>query len=82
VEDGYCVNKKKLIDVFKDEYLPLYHVRMKPYFILQTLAKNKCIKRKKKKATQETILFSTSKVQEIVSSHGGRVQGNMISSNS
>lgn len=75
------MNKRKLNDVFKDEYLPLYHVRMKPYLILPTLAKNKCIKRAKKNA-QGTVFFNASKVQEIVSSHGGRMQGNMISSNS
>lgn len=79
MEDEYCMNKKKLTDIFKDEYLPLYHVRMTPYLILQALAQYKCIK-KVNKDTPELVLFKASKVQEIVSSHGGRVQGNRISS--
>ncbi|KDR14736.1 putative helicase mov-10-B.1 [Zootermopsis nevadensis] len=73
MEDEYCMNKKKLTDIFKDEYLPLYHVRMTPYLILQALAQYKCIKRVNKD-TPELVLFKASKVQEIVSSHGGRVQ--------
>jgi hypothetical protein len=76
VEDGYYMNKKKLIDVFKDEYLPLYHVRMKPYIILQTLARIKCVK-KGKKQTKDTVFFSSSEVQKIVTNHGGRLEGNM-----
>ncbi|GFG34137.1 hypothetical protein Cfor_08140 [Coptotermes formosanus] len=73
IEDGYCVNKKKLKDVFKDEYLPLYHVRMRPYEILTSLVIHKFVK-KGKKNTSETIFFSASKVEGIVSRHGSSKQ--------
>jgi len=68
IENGYCMNKKKLKDVFKDEYLPLYHVRMRPYEILVCLAINKFLK-KQKKNKSETVFFRASKVEEIVSRH-------------
>jgi hypothetical protein len=68
------VNKKKLKDVFKDEYLPLYHVRMRPYEILTSLVIHKFVK-KGKKNTSETIFFSASKVEGIVSRHGSSKQG-------
>jgi len=62
------MNKKKLKDVFKDEYLPLYHVRMHPYAILICLVINKFVKRAKKNKS-ETVFFRASKVEEIVSRH-------------
>jgi hypothetical protein len=68
IENGYCMNKKKLKDVFKDEYLPLYHVRMRPYEILICLVINKYVKREKKDKI-ETVFFRASKVKEIVSRH-------------
>jgi hypothetical protein len=70
------VNKKKLKDVFKDEYLPLYHVRMRPYDILICLVRNKFVKREKK-SNIETVFFSASKVEEIVSRHRSSRQGKM-----
>ena len=76
IENGYCVNKKKLKDVFKDEYLPLYHVRMRPYEILVSLAINKFLKRGKK-SDSETVFFRASKVKEIVSRHRSSRQGKM-----
>lgn len=60
------MNKKKLKDVFKDEYLPLYHVRMSPYEILTCLVRYKFVKRDKK-SKSETVFFRASKVEEIVS---------------
>jgi hypothetical protein len=68
------VNKKKLKDVFKDEYLPLYHVRMSPYEILTCLVINKFVKRDKK-SKSETVFFRASKVEEIVSRHRSSRQG-------
>jgi helicase MOV-10 len=65
IENGYCMNKKKLKDVFKDEYLPLYHVRMRPYEILICLVINKFVKKQKKNKI-ETVFFRASKVKEIV----------------
>jgi hypothetical protein len=76
VEDGYCINKKKLKDIFKDEYIPLYHVRMRPYLIIQCLAANKYVKRQRK-STEETIFFNASKVQSVVAKFGERRQGNI-----
>lgn len=78
IENGYCMNKKKLKDVFKDEYLPLYHVRMRPYEILICLVINKFVKKQKKNKI-ETVFFRASKVKEIVprqSSNSSR-QGKM-----
>lgn len=75
MEDGYCINKKMLKDIFKDEYIPLYHVRMKPYLILQLLAKNKYVKRQRR-STNETIVFNASKVQKVIASYGEGRQGN------
>jgi len=62
------MNKKKLKDVFKDEYMPLYHVRMRPYDILVCLVISKFVKRQKK-SKSETVFFRDSKVEEIVSRH-------------
>jgi len=76
IENGYCVNKKKLKDVFKDEYLPLYHVRMRPYDTLICLVRNKFVKREKK-SKRETVFFRASKVEEIVSRHRSGRQGKM-----
>jgi hypothetical protein len=70
------VNKKKLKDVFKDEYLPLYHVRMRPYDILICLVRNKFVKRERK-SKSETVFFTASKVEEIVSRHRNSGQGKM-----
>jgi hypothetical protein len=75
MEDGYCINKKKLKDIFKDEYIPLYHVRMRPYFIIQCLAVNKYVKKQRKSAV-ETVFFIGSKVQTVVAKFGERRQGN------
>jgi hypothetical protein len=74
MEDGYCVNKQKLKHVFKDEYLPLYHVRMRPFEILVSLVKSKYVKREKKNAN-EIVFFSASKVKGIVSRHENSWQG-------
>ena len=76
IENGYCVNKKKLKDVFKDEYLPLYHVRMRPHEILVCLVINKFVRREKKNKS-EIVFFSASKVEEIVSRHRSSRQGKM-----
>jgi hypothetical protein len=76
IEDGYCVNKKKLKDIFKDEYLPLYHVHMRPYEILIFLVRNKFVKREKRN-TSETVFFIASKVKGIVSRHVSSGQGKM-----
>jgi len=76
VEDGCRMNKKKLKDVFKDEYMPLYHVRMKPYLILLSLVRNKYVKRRQK-STSDIVYFNISKVQQIASRHGERGQGSM-----
>ncbi|XP_023709767.1 putative helicase MOV-10 isoform X2 [Cryptotermes secundus] len=70
IEDGYCINKKKLKDIFKDEYIPLYHVRMKPYSILQLLAAYNYVKRQRR-STSETVVFNASKVQKVIASYGG-----------
>jgi len=70
------MNKKKLKDVFKDEYLPLYHVRMRPYDILICLVRNKFLK-KEKKSKSETVFFRASKVEEIVSRPRSSRQGKM-----
>jgi hypothetical protein len=75
MEDGYCINKKKLKDIFKDEYIPLYYVRMKPYLILQLLAVYKYVKRQRA-STSETVVFNASKVQKVVASYGEGRQGN------
>jgi hypothetical protein len=75
MEDGYCINKKKLKDIFKDEYIPLYHVRMKPYFILLCLAAYKYVKRPRG-STKETVIFNASKVQKVIASYGEGRQGN------
>lgn len=74
IEYGYCVNKKKLKDVFKDEYQPLYHVNMRPHDILICLVINKFVKREKK-SKSETVFFKASKVEEIVSRHRSSRQG-------
>jgi hypothetical protein len=76
IENGYCVNKKKLKDVFKDEYLPLYHVRMRPFEILVCLVRNRFVKKQKNNKT-ETVFFVASKVEEIVSRHRISSQGTM-----
>jgi len=76
IENGYCMNKKKLKDVFKDEYLPLYHVRMSPFEILVCLVRNKFVKREKK-SKSEAVFFRASKVEEIVSRHRSSRQGKM-----
>lgn len=76
IEDGYCINKKKLKDIFKDEYIPLYHVRMKPYLLLQLLAANKYVRRQRG-STSETVVFNASKVQKVIASYGEGRQGNM-----
>jgi hypothetical protein len=74
IEDGYFMNKKKLKAVFKDEYLPQYHVRMRPYDILICLVINKFVKRVKKSKI-ETVFFRASKVEEIVSRHRSSRKG-------
>jgi hypothetical protein len=76
MEDGYSIKKKKLKDIFKDEYIPLYRVRVKPYIILQCLAANKYVKRQRK-STEETVFFIASNVQRVVAKHGEGRQGNM-----
>jgi hypothetical protein len=75
MEDGYCINKKKLKDIFKDEYIPLYHVRMRPYLLLQCLATNKYVKRQSG-STSETVVFNASKVQKVIRNYGEGRQGN------
>lgn len=77
IEDGYCVNKKKLKDIFKDEYLPLYHVHMRPYEILIFLVRNKFVKREKRN-TSETVFFIASKVKGIVSRHVSSGQDDVL----
>jgi hypothetical protein len=74
IENGYCMNKKKLKDVFKDEYLPLYHVHMRPYEILVCLAMSKFLK-KQKKNKSETVFFKASKFEQIISRHRRSGQG-------
>jgi hypothetical protein len=75
MEDGYCINKKKLKEVFKYEYIPLYHVRMKPYVILQLLAAYNYVKRQRG-STNERVVFNASKVQKVITSYGEGRQGN------
>lgn len=76
IENEYCMNKKKLKDVFKDEYLPLYHVRMRPYDILLCLVINKFVKRQKKNKS-ETVFFRASNIKEIVSRHSSSRQDDL-----
>jgi hypothetical protein len=75
MEDGYCISKKELKEIFKVEYIPLYHVRMRPYFILQLLAAYNYVKRPRR-STKETVIFNASKVQKVITSYGEGRQGN------